>query len=964
MQMQHHFDLAPDEWAALRRLLDEALDLPADARLAWVDALSAPHAAFKPRLRALLSHADEPHFEQLLRTLPKIETGEFAGPAPSDHAGARIGPYRLLRQIGEGGMASVWLAERCDLLQGRQVALKLPHQAWRGNSSAERLAREREILATLAHPHIARLYDAGVAGDGQPYLALEYIEGERIDVHCRDHGLGLRERLQLFLQVARAVAHAHARLVVHRDLKPSNILVDTDGQARLLDFGIAKLLEQGVAEETALTRETGRALTPDYAAPEQIRGEPIGTAADIYSLGVLLFELLTGERPYRLDRDSRAALEEAILQADPPRPSTVVADARLRRQLRGDLDTIVLKAMKKAPAERYATADAFTADIERHLADEPVHARPDSRWYRTRKLVLRHKVAVVATAAVFGTVLSGAAAAVWQAREAIAERQRAEEVKAFIVDLFEKADPYVGQGKVLSAADLLKQARARIDGLHTRPELRAELLHLVASGLGNLHDYVAAESMIDQAVEAARTSFGPADGRTLRARVLRSEINRVRGRIAEASDEIDNVVQLLRSQPDPAADLKVLALVQRAHLDIDRGRGKDAVVAAREALALATQRLGPRNPHTVTASQVYAVSLQYVGDPSAALPAMEHALQLTQALYGEHATHPRLVEAQLGYGRALADAGRLAEGIAMLERADTGAQAALGPDAFTRAFVKGRLARYRIEIGDPAQALDDIDTSLRILRLSAQEDSVNVAFAKLLRGNALLALRQPEQALADLEQATASLARQWDRQHPSVIAATAQQAMARAMAGDLATAETALRGLPPTPESLHAAGLVRRLAGDAAGARRLQDDALAALPAGRTAGRLRPSILTELGLAEVAAGAPDEAAGHLAEALAHSPAKPTPQHADAWVGLGRAHIAQARAADALPLLQQADQFWRDRGAHHRWAGEAAFWLGRCHAALGQAAAARSALARAAPMLDKSSLPLHARPARP
>ena len=962
MQMPHHFDLAPDEWAALRRLLDEALDLPAEARLAWVDALAAPHAAFKPRLRALLSHAGEPRFEQLLQTLPKIETGAFAGPMP-DRTGTLVGPYRLLRQIGEGGMASVWLAERSDLLQARKVALKLPHQAWRGPAPAERLAREREILATLAHPHIARLYDAGIAADGQPYLALEHIEGTRIDVHCREHGLGVPERLRLFLQVVRAVAHAHARLVVHRDLKPSNILVGTDGQARLLDFGIAKLLEQGVAEETALTRETGRALTPDYAAPEQIRGEPIGTAADIYSLGVLLFELLTGERPYRLKRDTRAALEEAIQQADPPRPSAVTADTRLRRRLRGDLDTIVLKALKKSPGERYATADALAADIERHLADEPVHARPDSRWYRARKLVLRHKVVTAATAAVFGTVLAGAGAATWQAREAIAEKQRAEAVKAFVIDLFEKADPYVGQGKVLSAADLLKQARTRIDALDTRPELRAELLQLVASGLGNLQDYAAAEAVIDQAVEAARSNFGPADPGTLRARVLRAEIHRFRGRTPAAGDEIDSVVQLLRSQPDMPADLRVLALVQRAHADIDRARYQDAVAAAREALALATQRLGPKSPHTVTASQVFAVALQYAGDPAAALQAMQQALQLTQSLYGEHATHPRLVEAQVGYGRALADAGRLSEGIALLQRADTGAQAALGPDAFTRAFIKGRLARYRIETGDLAQALVDIDASLRILRITAQEDSVNVAFGKLLRGRVLLALRRPELAVPDLEQATASLARQWDGKHPSVASATAHQALARAMAGDPAAAEAALRGLPPTAESLHALGAVRRLAGDAADARRLQREALAALPADRPPGRLRPSILTELGLAGQATGATDEAAGHLSEALAQPPAQPTPQQADAWIGLGRVRMAQGRAAEALPLLRQADQFWRDQGARHRWAGEAAFWLGRCHAALGQTAAARSALARAEPLLGKARLPLDARPAR-
>ena len=346
---RHDFDLDARQWATLRQLLDEGLALEPAQRATWLEGLAAPLSDFRPRLRELLAAAPGTA-HRLLDTLPKVETADFA-PAPREAMPERIGPYRLLRELGSGGMASVWLAQRSDMLQGRQVALKLPHGEWgaygarsasRRAGLAERMAREREILATLNHPNIASLYDAGVADDGQPYLALEYVEGERIDTYCAQHKLDIPARLRLFLQAARAVAHAHANLVVHRDLKPSNILVNAQGEVRLLDFGIAKLLDQGVAAETELTQQAGRALTPDYASPEQIRGEAIGTGSDVYSLGVVLYELLTGKRPYRLGDRSRAALEEAILRVEPKWPSDDVADRKVQRALRGDIDTIVL----------------------------------------------------------------------------------------------------------------------------------------------------------------------------------------------------------------------------------------------------------------------------------------------------------------------------------------------------------------------------------------------------------------------------------------------------------------------------------------------------------------------------------------------------------------------------------------------------------------------------------------------
>ena len=350
--------------------------------------------------------------------------------------GKQFGPYRVLSLLAHGGMGSVWLAERADGLFTRQVALKLIHSALTGRMITERFAREREILADLNHPNIARLLDAGLAVDGQPYLALEYIAGTPLTTYCDEHRLSIRERLELFRQVLSAVQYAHAHLVVHRDLKPSNILVTDDGQPHLLDFGIAKLLTEGEVKETELTQLGGRALTPDYAAPEQIAGAPITIAADVYALGVMLYELLTGERPYRLKRDTRSALEEAILQADPAPPSRkaeseAAASARatsakkLARTLKGDIDTIVVKSLKKSPTERYATANAFGEDIERFLRGDVVLAQRDSVAYRAIKFARRYRVAIAVISLVILTLAGGLAATTYEAWVAATQRDAA-----------------------------------------------------------------------------------------------------------------------------------------------------------------------------------------------------------------------------------------------------------------------------------------------------------------------------------------------------------------------------------------------------------------------------------------------------------------------------------------------------------------------------------------------------------
>ena len=477
-------------WPEVSRLFDEAMELDSVSRESWLAQLAVEQPALALGVQALLWADSRRETDDFLERGP-----QWAGAAQVDdegvlHPGDSVGPYRLLSPLGSGGMAEVWLAERGDGTLDRNVALKLPQQfKWRPGVAA-RFSRERDILARLEHPYIARLYDAGLSeptgpGGGRPYLALEYVRGTTLTSYCDERRLGTSERLALAQQVLDAVQYAHTRLVIHRDLKPANILVTENGQVRLLDFGVAKLLQgEDEADRTQLTQVAGPAFTPNYASPEQVRGEALGTASDVYSLGVVFYELLCGHRPYQLRYDSAAQLEQAIVEAEPEPPSNRVDNgtalargttaAKLRRELRGELDTILLRALKKQPDERYGTAAAFAEDFRRHRVGEPVSARPDSWRYRSWKYIIRNRLIVSSAATVVLALTAGLIVSIWQTRLARQEAAVAQAIKAFMVGIFsansnDAVDPL--KARNTTARELLDIAAKSLSGTTTMDPL-------------------------------------------------------------------------------------------------------------------------------------------------------------------------------------------------------------------------------------------------------------------------------------------------------------------------------------------------------------------------------------------------------------------------------------------------------------------------------------------------------------
>ena len=523
--------LSQARWRVVSPHLDRALDLPPEERGAFIESLRADDAELAADLTALL----EAH--TALDRAGFLESGGAPRPAQTSLAGLTIGAYTLRSLLGQGGMGSVWLADRSDGRFEGQAAVKLLNPSSIGREGEGRFKREGGFLARLRHPHIAQLIDAGVTPLGQPYLVLEHVDGERIDRYCDDLNLGVDARIRLFLDVLAAVGFAHANLVVHRDLKPPNVLVGKDGRVKLLDFGIAKLLEPegGIDRTTTMTREGGAALTPDYAAPEQLTGGPITTATDVYALGIVLYVLLTGRHPTGQAAAAPSEWIKAVVETEPPRPSdgVITADGisrealaenaarratnpeKLRRRLKGDLDNIVAKALKKQPGERYPSVESMADDLRRYLNNEPVSARADSFAYRAAKFVRRNRGGVAAAGLVLAALLAGTAGVAWQAREARIQRDvaraqlaRATATSEFTTFLLSVAAP---AGKRFNVGELLEQGEILIDKQFAGDDpLKAEMLVNVGEQYMEAQRWDKATPVLQRAAEIAARVGDPA----------------------------------------------------------------------------------------------------------------------------------------------------------------------------------------------------------------------------------------------------------------------------------------------------------------------------------------------------------------------------------------------------------------------------------------------------------------------
>jgi serine/threonine-protein kinase len=482
-------------WDELDRRLDQALDLAPDERPAFLRDACSGDPLLQLEVERLLAGCDEAggflESPALALAAPLLERQR-----PPTMAGARIGPYRVVRELARGGMGVVLLAERADGQFDQQAALKLIRRGFGSPELERRFRAERQLLARLSHPNIARLLDGGITDEGQPWCAMEYVGGPPLTAYCDERRLDVAARLKLFAEACEAVRYAHQNLVVHRDLKPSNVLVDASGHVRLLDFGIAKLLHDESNE--AQTETSLHPMTPEYAAPEQVRREPITTATDVYSLGALLYELLAGRRVHIFERRTAAEIERVVCEMEPPAP-----------RVSPDLDTIVLKALQKAPERRYPSVEALLDDLRRHEAGLPVRARPDSFRYRAAKFLRRHRVAAIAAAIVVLALVAGIAGTAWQARAARLEASRAQAVTDFVIRLFEISYPEQSRGREVTARELLDEGARRVEAeLAGQPAVQATLLHVLGAVYRGLGELPKADTLLRRATEVSRAAFG------------------------------------------------------------------------------------------------------------------------------------------------------------------------------------------------------------------------------------------------------------------------------------------------------------------------------------------------------------------------------------------------------------------------------------------------------------------------
>jgi serine/threonine-protein kinase len=692
----------PDQWPTFSRLLYAALDLPLDQRAAWLNSLAPDLACFRSGLAKVLECAELADAEQFLNRpiIATVEDSEFA-------PGQRIGPYTLERELGRGGMSEVWLATRSDGALTRQLALKLPYAHLLAGPQRQRFARERDILAALSHPHVAVLYDAGISDDGHPYLAMEWIDGIPITRYCEEMQLSISARLTLFQQVLEAVHYAHTNLVAHRDLKPSNILVTRRGEVKLLDFGIAKLLGTRTGgSATEVTRLGGRAATPDYAAPEQILGEPITTAVDVYALGVLLFELLTGVRPFdsaRSGGEDRAVIPLASRRAGEESARAVggLSAAQLRKALHGDVDAIIAKALERDPARRYGSAEAFADDLAHYLRHEPVSARRIGRLVQLTKFVQRNRAASALATTLLLVLIGGSAGIAWEAlraereaaraetekRSAESEAQREKVTKDFLVSVFKASDPRIAGDKprgTITAKELLDISSERIQKEFARdPQTAIELLVTLADIYIVLDETEHALRLLQQQTELARAHDGPSSTTLINGLLLQAEGESSLSRYSEALRTLDEADAAIRQGGLDRSSYRASWWYEKSQASVVDPNSRERLKALENAVALFAA-IAPRDASYPNA--LYPNALSNLGgiyflrnDFARAKQYLKRAIAIEES--GVNPDEGHLITMHSNLGKLLMSTGELDSSADAFQRAGTIALSAYGSDS-------------------------------------------------------------------------------------------------------------------------------------------------------------------------------------------------------------------------------------------------------------------------------------------
>jgi eukaryotic-like serine/threonine-protein kinase len=660
-----------DPWGVIDALFAAALELPEAERQAFLDA-EAPNPQVRARVERLLRAEvdsrgllDERAAVQraLIDALfDDLASGDLPPPSSgSERIGERVGPYELVELVGHGGMATVYFARRVEGGFEQRVAVKLIRTDADTTDLVRRFESERDILSALRHPNIARLLDGGSTAAGMPYLVMDPVEGIPITDRVRQDGADVASRLRLFLEVAGAVAYAHRNLVVHRDLKPSNILVGEDGRPMLLDFGIAKLLSEG-GTDSGVTQTRARWLTPGYASPEQIRGEAVTTATDVYQLGVLLHELLAQRRPFEADGLSTYQLERMICEEDPPRPSSVAPPAD-RRALEGDLDAIVLKAMRKEPEARYASVEAMADDIRRHLAARPVEAHRGGRAYRARKFARRYRGGVAAAAVLVLLLLTWAVTATAQGARLAAERDRAEaesakatQVTAFLTSLLQAENPREAQGSEPTVRQVLERGVQRIgQELADQPDVQATLYLATGDVFEALGDFDAADSLLVRAVEVRSEIHGAGPHEELaEAQAMLGRLRLDQARLEEAEDLMESALAQRRALYPEGSEAIADDLVELGEVKRVLGQPGEALALYRDALAMYEALEAPPMASVGIARNNIALVHHQAGRLAEALPLYEQAVVELRDTLGANHPYTLILEHNLaGFNRSL-----------------------------------------------------------------------------------------------------------------------------------------------------------------------------------------------------------------------------------------------------------------------------------------------------------------------